>query len=171
MTFIYLIKKNCECYGVNFQKKKRVKVQKLKDISADKNNLYKLNPMETFLGKSESCKMTALSGAFDKSVFDGNTILLKIIEENGKHTYLYIGGDMICSSLTNDKICKYISNMGKNLTPFSIAIGYQNIYFLTPWFKFVEKEKIHYDDEVELFGHDVSNCETLRVNENHSNFV
>ena len=30
--------------------------------------------MEIFLGKCESCEMTAFSGAFDKSVFDGNTI-------------------------------------------------------------------------------------------------
>ena len=48
--------------------------------------------------------MTAMSGAFDKSVFDVNTILLEICEENDKHRCLYIGGDMICSFLTNDKI-------------------------------------------------------------------
>ena len=89
--------------------------------------------METFLGKSESCMMTALSGAFNKSVFDGNTSLLKIIEENDKYRNLYIGGDMICSFLTNDKIYKYISNMGNNLTPYSIAIGQDNIYFLTSY--------------------------------------
>ena len=53
-----------------------------------------------------------MSGAFDKSVFNGNTNLLKISEESDKHRYLYFGGDMICSSLTNDKIYKYISNMG-----------------------------------------------------------
>ena len=48
--------------------------------------------------------MTLMSGALDKSVFDGNTVLLKISEENDKHRYLYIGGDMICSFLTNDNI-------------------------------------------------------------------
>ena len=37
-----------------------------------------------------------MSGALNKSVFDGNTILLKISEENGRHRYVYIGGDMIC---------------------------------------------------------------------------
>ena len=41
--------------------------------------------METFLGKSESRVMTALSGAFNKKCFDGNTILLKVGIENGKH--------------------------------------------------------------------------------------
>ena len=39
--------------------------------------------------------MTAFSGAFDKAVFDGNTFLLKISEECGKHRYVYIGGNMI----------------------------------------------------------------------------
>ena len=53
--------------------------------------------------------MTEFSGARDKKVFDGNTILLKVNEENNKHTYVYIGGDMVCSFLTNDKIYKYIS--------------------------------------------------------------
>ena len=96
--------------------------------------------METFLGKNEYCTMTAMSGAYDRSVIDGNTLLLKISEENDKHRFLYIG-DMICSFLTNDKIYKFISNMGNNLTPYSIAIGWKNICFLTPHFKFVEKER------------------------------
>ena len=52
--------------------------------------------MELFVGKSQSCMMTAISGAFDKSVFNGKTILLKISEETDKHRYVYIGGDMIC---------------------------------------------------------------------------
>ena len=36
-----------------------------------------------------------MSRAFDQSVFDRNTILLEINEENHKHRYLYIGGNMI----------------------------------------------------------------------------
>ena len=55
--------------------------------------------------------MTCMSGAFDKSVFDGKTILLEISEENDKHRYVYIGGDMIYSFLTTDNILKKISNM------------------------------------------------------------
>ena len=35
--------------------------------------------------------MTLMSGALDKTVFDGNTILLKISEESGRHRYTYIG--------------------------------------------------------------------------------
>ena len=74
-------------------------------------------PLETFLGKSEVCDMTLVSGAVDKSVFDGNIFLHKLSEEYGRHRYVYIGGDMICSLLTNDKIHKYISNMGNNIIP------------------------------------------------------
>ena len=81
--------------------------------------------------------MTMFSGALDKSVFDGNIILLKKSEENDKHRYVYIGGDMVCSFLTNDKIYIYISSVGNNLTPYSIAIGMENIYFLTANFKFI----------------------------------
>ena len=81
-----------------------VKVQKFKKISNHEKNIYCLKPLETFLGESEVCDMTLMSGSFDKSVFDGNTILLEISEENDKHRYLYIGGDMICSFVTKGNI-------------------------------------------------------------------
>ena len=35
---------------------------------------------------------------------------------------------MICSFLTNDNIYKNISNMGNELTPYSIAVGHENVY-------------------------------------------
>ena len=49
-----------------------------------------------------------MSGAFDKPVFDGSSVLLEIIEEIDKHRYLYFGDDMICSFLTNDKRYTYL---------------------------------------------------------------
>ena len=88
--------------------------------------------------------MTALSGAFDKSCFDGNTILLKVGIEKGKNKYVYIGGDMVCSFLTSDNIYEYISNMGLNLSPYSIATGEEIYYLLTPNFSFIKKDKIDY---------------------------
>ena len=88
-----------------------------------------MKPLEIFFGKSESCLMTAMSGAFDKPVFDGNTNFLKNGEEKEENRYLYIGDDMVCSFLTNNKIYKYISNMDNNLTPYSIAIREENICF------------------------------------------
>ena len=125
MTNIHVTENNCECYAVTSQNKGWIKVQKLKDISDDENILYKVNPMETFLGKIQLCDMTKFSGAKNNTVFDGNTILLETAEENNKHRYVYIGGDMVRSFLTNDKIYKYVSNMGNNLTPYRIAIGWE----------------------------------------------
>ena len=126
--------------------------------------------------------MTVMSGALDKSVFDGDTILLNISEECGRHRYAYIGGDVVCSFLTTDDIYKYISNMGINLTPYSIAIGEENIYFLTPHFKFIKRDRI--DDSnllstngnsVDPFYYPVSNCrkdsfKKLRIHKIHSNY-
>ena len=149
MTVIYITEDNCECYAVTFENKGWVKVQKFEDGSLDENIIYTVNPMKTFLGKSQRCSMTALSGAFDKSCFDGNTILLKVGIENGKNKYVYIGGDMICSFMTSDNIYEYISNMGNNLSPFSIATGEKNYYLLAPNFSFIKKDKIDYNTLLE----------------------
>ena len=48
----------------------------------------------------------------------------------------------MCSFLTNDKIYKYISNMGNNLIPYSIAIREENFDFSTPGFKFIKRQNI-----------------------------
>ena len=89
--------------------------------------------------------MTALSGAFDKSCFDGNTILLKVAIENGKNKYVYIGGDMVCSFLTSDNIYNYVSIMGNILSPYSFATGEENYYLLAPNFSYIKKDKIDYN--------------------------
>ena len=145
MTIIYITEYNCKCYAVTLENKGWIKVQKFEDESLDENIIYTVNPMETFLGKSKSCSMTALSGAFDKACFDGNTILLKVGIENGKNKYVNIGGDMVGSFLTSDNIYEYISNMGRNLSPYSFAIGKENYYLLTPNFSFIKKDKIDYN--------------------------
>ena len=95
--------------------------------------------METFIGKPQLCDMTEFSGSKDEEVFNGKTILLEIGKENNKHRYVYIGGDMVCSFLTNDRIYKYISNMGNNLSPYSLAAGEENYYLLAPNFKIIKK--------------------------------
>ena len=127
MTVIYITEDNCKCYAVTFQNNGFVQVQQFEDVSeSDKNIIYSINPMEKFLGKSQSCTMTAVSGAFDKGCFDGNTILLKVGIENGRNKYVNIGGDMVCSFMTSDNIYEYISNMGNNLNPYSFATGEEN---------------------------------------------
>ena len=140
MTIIYLTEYNTKWYAVTFGNNGWIKVQKIKDVSDDKNIIYEVIPMETFIGKSQLCNMTEFSGAQDKEVFNENAILLEIGTENNKHRYVYIGDDKVCSFLTNDRIYKYISIMGTNLTPYSIAIGRENIYYLTQYFRYIKKE-------------------------------
>ena len=77
MTIIYLTEYNTRCYGVTFQNNGCIKVQKFEDISNDENNKYYIKPLEVFMGKSQVCDIRIFSGALDKSVFDGNTILLE----------------------------------------------------------------------------------------------
>ena len=96
MTVIYFKEYNCGIYAVDFEYKGCVKIQNSEDISDDENILLYIKPLKTFSGKSEVCDKKTMSGAFDKSVYDANTILLKISEENDNHRWLYIGSDKVC---------------------------------------------------------------------------
>ena len=84
MTIIYLTEYNTRFFGVTFEIIGCIKVQKCKDISNFENIIICVKPLEIFYGKSNVCDTTLMSGAFDKSVFDGKTILLKISEEYGR---------------------------------------------------------------------------------------
>ena len=174
MTIIYITENNCEGYGVTFQNKGWIEVQKFEDLSLDENIIYTVNPMETFLGKSQYCTMTAISGAFDKACFDGNNFLLKVGIGNGKNKYVYIGGDMVCSFLTSDNKYEYISNMANSLSPYSVATGEENYYLLTPNFKFIKKDKIDYDtilDEIYVPDSDLKESfEEIELCKFHSNY-
>ena len=124
-----------------------------------------MKPLETFLGKSEVCDLTLMSRAFDKPVFDRKTILLEISEEYERHRYVHIGGSIKCSFLTNDKIYRYVSNMGNTLSPYSTAKGEENIYFSTPLCVFIKRETIDDNDllktnksNIDTFKYYVSNC-------------
>ena len=89
---------------------------------------------------------------------------------------------MICSFLAIDNIYKYISIMGNNLTPCSIATRKENIYFWTPHFKFTEREKNNDNDFLKTNGNSVdpydsriSQCgkdsfKKLRTYKIHSNY-
>ena len=85
MTIIYITEGNCQSYAVTHRNNNQFRVQKKQDIANDKKIIYEIHPMEIFLGKSECCMMTAYTGAFDKKCFVGNTILLKVSEENNRH--------------------------------------------------------------------------------------
>ena len=151
MTIIFVAENNINCLAVIFKNNGLVRVQKLEDVSDDKNIIYEVNPINVFIGKSLLCDMTEFSGAEDRKVFVGNTILLEIARENDKYKYVYIGGDKVCSFLTNDKIYNYISNMGNNLCPYSIAFGWENIYYISPYFRYINKKYIDEDDIDKLF--------------------
>ena len=174
MTINYITENNCERYGVTFRNIGYVKVQKFEDISNNENIIYTVNPMEIFLGKSKVYAMTALSGAFDKKCFDGNTILLKVGTENGTNNYVYISGDMVCSFMTSDNIYEYISNMGSNLSPHSLATGEKNYYLLAPNFKFIKTNKVDYDtilDAIYVPDSDLKESfEELKMTKIHSNY-
>ena len=52
---------------------------------------------------------------------------------------------MVCSFMTSDNFYDYISNMGINLCPYSVATGGKNYYLLAPNFIFIKKDKIDYN--------------------------
>ena len=107
-----------------------------------------------------------------KKVFDGNTILPTTSEENGKHKYVCIGGDMGCSFMTSDNIYEYISNMGNNLCPYSVATGEEKYNLLAPNFKFNKKDKIDYNtilDGIYVPDSDLP-FEELELYKTHSNY-
>ena len=165
MTVIYLSELNCECYGVTFESNGCVKAQNFEDILSNEKNVLCVRPIKTLLGESQICDMTEMPGANDKEIFDGNTILLKISEENNGHRYVYIGGDLLCSFLTDDFVYEYTSNMGNNLIPYSIAISMENIYFLTPHFNFIKNIRIDNDkllnsseNSVDPYDYHLSQC-------------
>ena len=115
--------------------------------------------------------MTMFSGAFDKSVSDEKTILLEISEENGRHKYVCIAGDMVCSFMTSDNIYEYISNMGNNLCPYSVATGKENYYLLAPNFKYFEKDKIDYDAILDgIYPCEDESFKKLQLCKIHSNY-
>ena len=86
--------------------------------------------------------MLIKSGNLKKSIFSGKTILLKISEENNKNKYLYVGANKLYSFINNDHLLEYISNMGDNMTLYSIAIGEENKYFLSPHCKCMKEQKL-----------------------------
>ena len=110
--------------------------------------------MEKFLGKGDVTNMLIKLGSLDKSVISGNTILLKE-EENNKNRYVYVGANKIYSFITNDHILEYISNMGDNTIPYAVAIGEENIYFLSPHCKCIKRAKIKDDELLKTDGNSI----------------
>ena len=79
---------------------------------------------------------------------------------------------MVCSFMTSDNIYEYISNMGNNLSPYSIATGEKNYYLLAPNFSFIKKDKIDYNTLLEGIYAPESDLpfEKLELCKIHSNY-
>ena len=72
--------------------------------------------------------------------------------------------------------------MGNILSPYIIAVGHENRYFLIPHFEFIKREKTNdnellkiFETSVDPFDYHVSNCgkysfKKLRNYRNHSNY-
>ena len=100
--------------------------------------LLSLQAQNVFISISKVCKMTELSGAYDNPNFDGNTIL----QECQDNEYKHISGREIIKFKTDDKILDYISLIGKNMSPYTFAIGKKYTQLISVHQKFIENDKI-----------------------------
>ena len=82
--------------------------------------------------------MTDISEVDDSSDIDGNAFLL----ESEDNEYVYISGFETFIFKTDDKIMDYISLMGNNISPHTIAIGEKYTHFISIHYKFIENDKI-----------------------------
>ena len=142
MPVISLTEYDTKCYGVKIENNDLVKVQKFENVFDNENSILCVKLSEKFFGKCDVSDMLPRAGVLEKLLLSGKFILLKMREENDKHNYLYVGGDIKYSFITNDQILNYISNMGNNLIPYSIAVGEENVYFLSPHCKHTKRVKI-----------------------------
>ena len=171
MTINYITENNCERYGVTFQNNGYVKLQKFEDFSNDENSFYHVKPLRIILGKSQVYNMNMFSGGLNKPAFDGNAILLEKIEENGMHENVCIGGDMVSSFMTSDKLYEYISKMGNTLCPYTVATSEENYYLTAPNLNFIRKGKIDYDATLEgMYPCEGESFKELELCKIHSNY-
>ena len=123
--------------------------------------LFSFPAKNIFIGKSKVCPMTEFSGARDKNVFDGNTLLLEC-EDN---EYVYFSGLEISKFKTDDKIIDYLSLMGNNMTPYAIMVGEKYTYFLYHRYKFIANDKIEEEtllnatnNSLDLYNYHLEKC-------------
>ena len=90
-----------------------------------------------FFGKWKVCEMIEFSEANDSSDFGGNVVLVEC-EDN---EYVYFSGCEIFKLKTDNKIIDYISVMGNNMCPSTIAVREKNTFFISDRYKFNENDK------------------------------
>ena len=138
MMDIYMIQHNYQSkYLVMVNENTHVSVYKYERCKFGQPVVF-FKAKNIFIGQSKVCAMIEMSGALDNQHFEGNTILLEC--EDSK--YVYISGLEIFEFRTNDKIIDYISLMGNNMIPYTIAVGERYTYFISSHCKFIENDKI-----------------------------
>ena len=61
MTVIFITGNNCRCCAIAIQNNGFIRERQFEDVSeSDKNFIYSISSVETFLGESQSCTMTDL---------------------------------------------------------------------------------------------------------------
>ena len=61
--------------------------------------------------------------------------------------------------------------MGNYSSPYSIAIGLENIYYITPYFKYTKRENFDVIDIDKLFDYkNISNCQDIETHKIYSNY-
>ena len=111
-------------------------------------------PKHIFIGKSKVCAMTQFSGAVDSPDFDGNTLLIQVEDDE----YIHISGLEVFKFKTDDKIIEYISLTGNNMVPYPIVVGERYTYFLQPYYKFLENDKIEEGTLLNPFDYHLEKC-------------
>ena len=130
MPIAYLTEHDTKSFRVKIENIELVKVQNFEKIYDNEKNTLCVKPLEKYLGKGDVTNMLIKLGSLHKSVYSGNTMLLETREEN-KNRYVYVGAGIINSFITTSHFLQYISNIGDNINPYSIAIGEENIYFFS----------------------------------------
>ena len=73
--------------------------------------------------------------------------------------------------MTSENIYEYISNMGNNLCPYSLATGEENYYLVAPNFNFINKDKIAYDTILDgMYSCEGESFKELELRKIHSNY-
>ena len=92
------------------------------------NNNYDLilnyNPKKIWIGESPLSEITKYGGGHGNN-FLGNSILIEL--ENNKHIFI---GHIIFSFISQNKIIKYMSEVGNNDVPYPYAVDSNNNYYL-----------------------------------------
>ena len=93
-----------------------------------------------FLGKSRVCQLTVESGDLNRGDYDGNTISLGLnsapecnslnVTISECNEYIFISGYEIVRFTTEDKIIDFISNIGKSMVVFAIAVCWSKTHVI-----------------------------------------